>query len=244
MGSKKTFTKLSQLPPLGGMLPPMPPAVPQQGNVQPKDDEDINQPRIVLGPLDTPEKILVDAGIKKLLISPRKIDEIISKIWEDYGGLPNGKAKSFAIGERVPQDAKRKILDVKKERELNEERKWERLPKGKTITEITSKEEIGEFLKQMSLSVVKEIGSGGAQGGAPGGAPGGGMGGLFGGLGDGGGAPPMPPPDMGGVGGIGEMASSKIDMIKKAEKIREIFLSEDEIDFAEDLSIIINDLKS
>lgn len=167
--TKKKFTKVSQMPP-----PPMPgppmggPPMPGAPGAPPPPEESM-----VPGPLDSINKILLDSEAMDKLKSPQDIQAIAMDIWEQYGGLPNGKVDPRRVGKRSETDENRQAAEVKIENDANEERKWERLPLGKTIIDIVgSFPDFMDDIKKLAPSVVKEMKGGGAP---PGGAPPGGM---------------------------------------------------------------------
>ncbi len=123
-------------------------------------------------PLDELGKILYDIDIQTIIFDKlgESAEDIALYVWTTYGGEETGKVNDLHIGKRIP----RKDVspeDEEKEQKRTEDRRWERLPKDKTIGDITSLEELSATIKGIALNVAKNVGK--AQGG---GAPG--MGGM------------------------------------------------------------------
>ena len=119
----------------------------------PSESED----SIIPGPLDSIEKILVDSKIEDRIADVDSPENIALQIWEDYGGKVTGGVHNYAIGTRRPKDSDRPMEEVKKENEANEDKKWERLPIGEKISDVTSIEELSDSIKKSMLSLVKKV---------------------------------------------------------------------------------------
>ena len=107
-------------------------------------------------PLDSLGKILYDVDITTLLLYRigDAADDTGLYVWLMYGGDEHGGAIKDRIGKRI------KKKDVTKEQEeaeqdRTEDSRWERLPAGKKITEITSLDEMTEEVKGIAASAVK-----------------------------------------------------------------------------------------
>jgi len=163
--------KLAQMDPMAGAMPPMdpmamggappmdpmamgmggPPAMPMAApGAPPTSREEIGSP------LDSLGKILYDVDITTLLLSRigDAADDTGLYVWLMYGGDEHGGALKDRIGKRI------KKKDVTKEQEeaeqdRTEDSRWERLPAGKKITEITSLDEMTEEVKGIAASAVK-----------------------------------------------------------------------------------------
>ena len=173
------------MPPMGGGPPPM--AAP----TGPPPRQEIS------APLDSIGKILYDADVNSLIDNHPDMDanEIALKVWQDYGGDENGiRVDGEKVGKRDAHSAKLPPEESEKEFDATEDRKWERLPEGKTIADFVK--DLGELSNMMEGTVMGQIknmakqnaggpGGGGPGGGGPGGPPPGGGG---------------PPPDEGGGG--------------------------------------------
>ncbi len=199
------FQRLSQIPPMPGanagmppimpgMAPGMPPtdpmaammggAAPGAPPVQPMAAPAQAPPRPEInGPLDSLSKLLYDVDITKLIENHGgdKPDEIALEVWKTFGGEPNGMDdKKQNLGERTKENDQLGPEDAVKERSNTEDEKWKRLPKGKSISDITSLDDMAKSMQGISLGTVKQETKerGGAGAAPPGGAPPG--------------APPMP----------------------------------------------------
>jgi len=128
--------------PMGGVPPGPPPPPPGK------------EP--LLGPLKGVGDILRDAGIENLIASnPDADDEKLSiKVWTQYGGKPNGEIDPRKTGERMSGQPS-EMPDA--ELEETDSKRWERLPKGKTIGDITSLGEIAEMMKPIIFGAVKKL---------------------------------------------------------------------------------------
>jgi hypothetical protein len=140
------FTKVSQLPP----LPPPPsmggvPGSPSAG--QPSDK--------IKGPLNTVEKIIFDFNLKEH--ASMNAVEIADRIWKEYGGLIGNKADPKKIGTRVQEDEQLSDDIFDKKYRKTETMKWLRLPKGKKITDITNRDELGQIIKKSMFSIVRDL---------------------------------------------------------------------------------------
>ena len=163
--------RIAQMDPMAGGAPPMdpmamggappmdpmamgmggPPAMPMAAPGAPSANrEEIGSP------LDSLGKILYDVDITTLLLSRigDAADDTGLYVWLMYGGDEHGGAIKDRIGKRI------KKKDVTKEQEeaeqdRTEDSRWERLPAGKKITEITSLDEMTEEVKGIAASAVK-----------------------------------------------------------------------------------------
>ncbi len=128
-----------------------PPAMPMAApGAPPTSREEIGSP------LDSLGKILYDVDITTLLLSRigDSSEDTSLYVWLMYGGDEHGGSMKDRVGKR----AKKK--DVKKEQEeaeqeRTEDSRWERLPAGKKITDITSLDEMTQEVKGIAFSAVK-----------------------------------------------------------------------------------------
>ena len=137
--------------PMGGMGMGGPPVMPMAAPGAPAASrEEIGSP------LDSLGKILYDVDIITILMSRigDTSDDTALYVWLMYGGDEKGGAMSGRIGKRI------KKKDVVKEQEeaeqeRTEDSRWERLPSGKKITEITSLDKLTEEVQGIAASAVK-----------------------------------------------------------------------------------------
>lgn len=179
--------RLSQMPGLPPPAPPMPapggmgdPGLGGLGGITdmgaPAGPAEGEQDSVISGPLDSIDQILVDADMKKKLAEPEDLENIILEIWEAYGGAKDSiHVYPNKVGRRSNQDEKRSPEEIQKEREETEEKKWERLPEGKTLATLdppVTFEELSKNIKKMVMPIVKEMkgkaGPPGGEGGMPG----------------------------------------------------------------------------
>jgi hypothetical protein len=141
-----------------GGPPTMPMAAP---GAPPTSREEIGSP------LDSLGKILYDVDITTLLLSRigDTADDTSLYVWLMYGGDEHGGSMKDRVGKRL------KKKDVEKEQEeaeqeRTEDSRWERLPSGKKITDITSLDEMTQEIQGIAASAVKnELKAQGAPGG-------------------------------------------------------------------------------
>jgi hypothetical protein len=128
-----------------------PPAMPMAApGAPPTSREEIGSP------LDSLGKILYDVDITTLLLSRigDSSEDTSLYVWLMYGGDEHGGSMKDRVGKRT------KKKDVKKEQEeaeqeRTEDSRWERLPAGKKITDITSLDEMTQEVKGIAFSAVK-----------------------------------------------------------------------------------------
>jgi hypothetical protein len=142
--------------PMAGMMPPMggmggPPTMPMAAPGAPATSrEEIGSP------LDSLGKILYDVDITTLLLSRLgdEVEDTALFIWLMYGGDEHGGSLKGRIGKRIK---KKDVSDKeeKAEQERTEDSRWERLPSGNKITDITSLDEMTSEVQGIAVSAVK-----------------------------------------------------------------------------------------
>lgn len=158
-------TIIAQMPPLGGGMmggipsESMPPGIPAPEKPQ------------ISGPLNSVGEILYDFNTEEyIVLHPNKDEETIAQdIWEAYGGNPDGSVDKNKTGKRTKESTNNPPEIAQKEREETEEKKWERLPINKNISDITSFDELIGLIKSLTYGTIKKYK-------APAASPGGGMG--------------------------------------------------------------------
>jgi len=160
-----------------GMTPglgmPPPPPMPGLGPTDPMaagGASGVNRQEVI-GPIDSLAQIFYDLDIAKFILNNLQIDskKLASKIWEDFGGKPDGQTDSSKSGKRTEQNAKASPEDAAQERDRTENSKWERLAKGKTIGDIISLDDLGKVVEGLIYGVIQKSGTAAAA--PPGGAP-------------------------------------------------------------------------
>jgi hypothetical protein len=136
--------------PMGGMgMGPatMPMAAP---GAPPTSREEIGSP------LDSLGKILYDVDITTLLLSRLgdETDDTALFVWLMYGGDEHGGVMKDRIGKRDKKKNVTKELE-KAEQDRTEDSRWERLPLGKKLTDITSLDEMTAEIQGIAASAVK-----------------------------------------------------------------------------------------
>lgn len=154
-------------PPMGGMPPPpmggMPGMPPTPGAAPSGPRQELT------GPLDSVSKILYDYDIGTVVDgnAARDAEELALEVWKAYGGTEMGDDVESKTGNRTPESSKSSPEKQESERKATEDSKWQRLPHGKTIEDITTLDELSEILSGLVLGSVKAK--------APAAAPPGGM---------------------------------------------------------------------
>jgi hypothetical protein len=144
---------MGAMPPMGGM----PTAGPESG--APSATQTSTS---IYTPLNSLAKILSDASLTTEMKNffDKNPEETALKIWTDYGGSSDGRT-SIHKGERDDKPNP----DPEKEVENTKDRKWERLPKGLGIEDITTTNAIAETIKDgyfdLSIQGHKQQGGGG-----------------------------------------------------------------------------------
>ena len=159
-------------PPGGGGEMPPPPPPPGGAPGAPGAPGGAPEPVKVNSSLDTPIDILADADANDLAMSGLTLDKIRDRIWEDYGGMPGeNKSKPGCVGARTDDFKQMQPDRQDKERSATEKRRWERLPQGKSITDIVGYDELKGFVSAIGMSVAKPPAPPGGGEGGGGGMP-------------------------------------------------------------------------
>jgi hypothetical protein len=130
-------------------MPPMPGAPP----TAPTSTAPFSNTTPILYPLDNLGAILSDAPIG-LTIKNNLIQtdvKLANKIWAMYGGDEFGGVLSNHVGKREPG-----VEVDPSELERTENRRWERLPKGQTIKDITNLDDFVLAVRNFSLGITKQ----------------------------------------------------------------------------------------
>ena len=165
------FNKIAQMPGMDMGMPPMggPPTAPMAApGAAPAATtrEEIGSPLRELG------QILYDVDIETLLSQKigSETSEVAQDIWVMYGGNIIGGIEEEKTGKRIDKK------DVSPENEESEQEKtedsrWERLPEGQKISDITSLDELDATVQgiagDLAAKKKKEQAGGGAGGGMP-----------------------------------------------------------------------------
>jgi hypothetical protein len=148
-------------------------AAPMAMGAPPAGGEAMAEPTIVR-PLSAPHDILVDCKALDRLGRGTHVDDLVAEIWEEYGGSKLGGVNNSRKGKRDPKKKPIPEAEIEQEHVQTEDKKWERLPLGKTIADVFKggQDELRETLVGNLLSLNQSVGGGAAGGGgAPGGMP-------------------------------------------------------------------------
>jgi hypothetical protein len=155
------------------------------------------RPQEIAGPLDSVSKIAYDAGAEdKVDNSPvtsdggeadnfvdNEVSQVADEIWTQYGGVIDTKHMQYVAdpdkrGQRTDKDAQADPEQQAKAREATDSQRYLRLPAGKTITDVTTYEDLSQVVRGLLEGKLKPPAPPAAPpGGDPsgGGAPPGGM---------------------------------------------------------------------
>lgn len=163
---------------MGGMMPPPPPGMPPPPPGMPPAPDASGgspagaRPQEISGPLDSLSKIIYDAGAEdKVDNEPfasegqggdfvdELVESISDEIWQQYGGTIDKKhlrhvATPGQTGQRtddISEDPEQQFKD----REATENQRYLRLPAGKSITDITTFEELSQVVRGLIQGKLK-----------------------------------------------------------------------------------------
>ena len=152
------------MPPMGG--PPTAPMAAPGAAPAATTREEIGSPLRELG------QILYDVDIETLLSQKigSETSEVAQDIWVMYGGNIIGGIEEEKTGKRIDkQDVSPE--NEESEQEKTEDSRWERLPEGQNISDITSLDELEATVQGIAADLAakkkKEQAGGGAGGGMP-----------------------------------------------------------------------------
>lgn len=113
----------------------------------------------IIGPIESPTQIFYDMDISNFVENNLHmgVDELTSLIWKEYGGSDDGKKDNSKLGKRTGDSKDLNPDDAKKERDITEDSKWERLPKGKSIADIISYSDLGKIVSGLMYGITTKI---------------------------------------------------------------------------------------
>lgn len=162
---------------LGGGMPPISPMPPMgadpmggMGAPPPLSPAPAGDRQEIIGPIKSLAQIFYDMDVAKFIQNNLHIDhdKLAKKIWEDYGGKPNGDSNDANVGKRTEKNAELSPDDAAKERKSTEQSKWERFEKNKNISDIISYDDLGKVVEGLVYGVVQKASAAAAA--PPGGA--------------------------------------------------------------------------
>lgn len=152
-----TKMRIAQMPDMGAMPMAGPPGgAPPEGGTAPPSF------KIIHSPLDSLGKILADLDLKTFIQNNFGSDtkELANKIWVMYGGNENqlGEGKKGKRIEKPASEDPTKQTEIQDE-EYNRTRdtRWERLPEGVSIDEITNPDAIEKTLISGGFNLAKSL---------------------------------------------------------------------------------------
>jgi len=159
-------------PPQAPAMPPPPMGMPPMGAPAAAPgpaDPNAGPRQELVGPLDSVSKILYDYDIGTVVDgnAARDAEELALEVWKAYGGNEMGDDVETQTGRRTDSVLKLKPEQQESEREATENKRWLRLPLGKTIEDITTLDELSEILSGLVLGSVKSKNAPPAPGGMP-----------------------------------------------------------------------------
>jgi len=165
MKFKRIAQEAPPAPDLGGMGAAPPPdlsgmgggldmgmgAAPMAGGAPPVPAAPVGPKPPVKIPLDSVNLILNDAGIDQKIMGGNPFEDVVSDIWNMYGGTELGGVDSGKVGERAPY---KEVSD--EEIQATNETRWKRLPQGETLLSLgITKELMTEAVQTFSFGFSK-----------------------------------------------------------------------------------------
>ena len=166
MKFKRIAQEAPPAPDLGGMGAAPPPdlsgmgggldmggmgAAPMAGGAPPAPAAPVGPKPPVKIPLDSVNLILNDAGIDQKIMGGNPFEDVVSDIWNMYGGTELGGVDSQKVGERAPF---KEASD--EEIQATNETRWKRLPQGETLLSLgITKELMTEAVQTFSFGFSK-----------------------------------------------------------------------------------------
>jgi len=166
MKFKRIAQEAPPAPDLGGMGAAPPPdlsgmgggldmggmgAAPMAGGAPPAPAAPVGPKPPVKIPLDSVNLILNDAGIDQKIMGGNPFEDVVSDIWNMYGGTELGGVDSQKVGERAPYKE-----SSDEEIQATNETRWKRLPQGETLLSLgITKELMTEAVQTFSFGFSK-----------------------------------------------------------------------------------------
>jgi len=158
------------MPPGGGGLPPLPGLPPPPGG---PPGAPADGPKEKIGSaLKSQAEILYDAEVTEMVKgSSKDANELAQEIWVMYGGNEDGTVDETKVGRRDPNAKNVPPEAEEKEQHATEKRRWERLPLGQVISDITSLQELGEAMEGIVAGTASQAKMQASPPAGPGGMP-------------------------------------------------------------------------
>ena len=141
-------------PPMGMPTDPMAAAAPA-----PMPPPAPGERQEIIGPISSPSQMFYDMDLARYIQNNLQLDAdaLAKKVWEAYGGKPNGQTDTTKMGARTDNFTDHTPEQAKAEREATENSKWKRLEAGKTISDIVSYEDLGKIVSGLIFGVIQKV---------------------------------------------------------------------------------------
>lgn len=150
---------------LGGGMPPMPPSMGMPTDPMaaaapaPMPPPPPGERQEIIGPISSPSQMFYDMDLARYIQNNLQLDAdaLAAKVWEAYGGKPNGQADASKVGARTDSFTDHTPEQAQSEREATENSKWKRLEAGKTIADIVSYDDLGKIVSGLIFGVIQKV---------------------------------------------------------------------------------------
>jgi hypothetical protein len=142
------------MPPMGMPTDPMAAAAPAPMPPPPPGDR-----QEIIGPISSPSQMFYDMDLARYIQNNLQLDAdaLAKKVWEAYGGKPNGQPDSSKVGSRTDSYTEHTPEQAQAERKATENSKWKRLEAGKTIADIVSYDDLGKIVSGLIFGVIQKV---------------------------------------------------------------------------------------
>jgi hypothetical protein len=149
---------------LGGGMPPMPPmGMPTDPMAAaapaPMPPPPPGERQEIIGPISSPSQMFYDMDLARYIQNNLQLDAdaLAKKVWEAYGGKPNGQEDASKTGTRTDSFTDNTPEQAQAERTATENSKWKRLEAGKTIADIVSYDDLGKIVSGLIFGVIQKV---------------------------------------------------------------------------------------
>lgn len=150
---------------MGGGMPPMPPSMgmptdPMAASAPaPMPPPPAGERQEIIGPISSPSQMFYDMDLARYIQNNLQLDAdaLAKKVWESYGGKPNGQPDASKIGTRTDSFTDHTPEQAQAERTATENSKWKRLEAGKTIADIVSYDDLGKIVSGLIFGVIQKV---------------------------------------------------------------------------------------
>lgn len=150
---------------LSGAMPPMPPSMGMPTDPMaaaapaPMPPPPPGERQEIIGPISSPSQMFYDMDLARYIQNNLQLDAdaLAKKVWEAYGGKPNGQPDSSKVGTRTDGFTDNTPEQAQAERKATENSKWKRLEAGKTIADIVSYDDLGKIASGLIFGVIQKV---------------------------------------------------------------------------------------